>query len=89
MKWKLMILMTVLAFASAARGSFLLSKVYNHFMNPVLLGMLILVAAYTFTKKDFGTHTEKDHSLKEQFIYAAVISIVIDFYDGFIKYPTS
>ncbi len=83
-KWKLIMLMTLLAFVSAAAGSFLLSKVDNHFMKPILLGILILVAAYTYTKKNFGTHTEKDHSLKEQLIYAAIISIVIGFYDGFI-----
>ncbi|MBA2760948.1 MAG: TSUP family transporter [Segetibacter sp.] len=83
-KWRLMILMTLLAFTSAAAGSFLLSKVDNHFMKPILLTILTLVAAYTYVKKDFGTHTEKDHSFKEQLIYATCISIVIGFYDGFV-----
>jgi len=53
-------------------------------MKPILLTILTLVAAYTYVKKDFGTHTEKDHSFKEQLIYATCISIVIGFYDGFI-----
>jgi uncharacterized membrane protein YfcA len=83
-KWKRMILMTLLAFASAVAGSFLLSKVHNQFMKPILLVILVLVAAYTYTKKNFGTHEEKDHSQKEQIVYAAIISIIIGFYDGFI-----
>lgn len=83
-KWNLMIVMTMLAFTSAATGSYLLSKVNNHFMKPIILVILVAVVIYTYTKKDFGTHTEKDHSLKEQYIYSAIISIVIGFYDGFI-----
>jgi uncharacterized membrane protein YfcA len=83
-KWKLMTLMTLLSFASAAGGSFLLSRVNNVFMKPILLVILILVATYTYTKKNFGSHEEKDHSFTEQLIYSIVISIIIGFYDGFI-----
>jgi uncharacterized membrane protein YfcA len=82
--WKLISFMTVLAFASAACGSFLLSRVSNHFMKPILLVILVLVAAYTYTKKDFGTHEEKDHSVKQQFVSCAFVSLIIGFYDGFI-----
>jgi uncharacterized membrane protein YfcA len=83
-KWKLMAVMTVLAFCSAVGGSFLLSRANNYFMKPVLLVILIAVAAYTYTKKNFGTHTEKDHSFNQQMIYSIVASIVLGFYDGFI-----
>jgi hypothetical protein len=83
-KWNLMIVMTLIAFTSAATGSYLLSKVDNHFMKPIILAILVVVAAYTYSKKDFGTNTEKDHSTKEQYIYSAIIAVVIGFYDGFI-----
>jgi uncharacterized membrane protein YfcA len=52
-KWKLMAVMTLLAFCSAAAGSFLLSRADNYFMKPVLLVILIVVAIYTYSKKNF------------------------------------
>ncbi len=84
MNWKLLGLMMVLAVASAFTGSHLLTLVHNNFMKPVLLIVLCFVALYTYTKKDFGQHTEKNHSAKRQTIYAIAISMVIGFYDGFI-----
>lgn len=83
-KWRLMAIMTLLAFGSAMAGSYMLSKVNNYFMKPVLLVILVLVALYTYSKKNFGTHTEKDHSFTEQLWYSIVTSIIIGFYDGFI-----
>ncbi|MDB5246160.1 MAG: sulfite exporter TauE/SafE family protein [Segetibacter sp.] len=83
-KWKLMAVMTVLAFTSAVTGSLLLSKVNNYFMKPLLLVILVFVAIYTYTKKNFGTHTEKAHSFNRQLVYSIIASIVLGFYDGFI-----
>jgi uncharacterized membrane protein YfcA len=83
-KWKLMAVMTLLAFCSAVAGSFLLSRADNYFMKPVLLVILIVVAIYTYSKKNFGTHVEKDHSFKQQMTYSIIASIVLGFYDGFI-----
>ncbi|WP_207493530.1 TSUP family transporter [Aridibaculum aurantiacum] len=83
-KWKLMALMSIIAFTAAYLGSTLLSKVHNDFMKPVLLVILIVVAVYTYSKKNFGTHTEKDHSFMEQIWFSVLIAVVIGFYDGFI-----
>lgn len=83
-KWRLMSVMAVLAFCAAYAGSTLLAKVDNDFMKPLLLGILIVVAIYTYTKKNFGTHTEKDHSFTEQVWFSVGIALVIGFYDGFI-----
>jgi uncharacterized membrane protein YfcA len=84
MNWKLLGLMMVLAMLSAFIGSQLLTLVKNDFMKPLLLVVLSFVAIYTYSKKNFGHHKEKDHSSKTQIIYAVLISIVIGFYDGFI-----
>ena len=83
-EWKLITVMAILAFSAAIAGSFVLSKANNYFMKPVLLVILILVALYTYRKKNFGTHTEKNHSYSQQLLYAAVTSVIIGFYDGFI-----
>ncbi len=84
MNWKLLGIMAAISCTAAFGGSFLLSQVHNNFMKPLLLVILIAVAFYTYSKKHFGTHTERDHSQKEQIIYGILISIVIGFYDGFI-----
>ncbi len=84
MNWKLLALMMLLAVASAFTGSQLLTMMHNDFMKPILLVVLSFVAIYTYTKKNFGQHIEKDHSSKKQIFYAIIISIVMGFYDGFI-----
>lgn len=83
-KWKLVVLMIVAAFLSAMAGSYCLTKVNNYFMKPLLLAILVLVAIYTYSKKNFGIHTEKDHSPNEQLFYSLGTSVVLGFYDGFI-----
>ena len=84
MNWKLLSIMAIVAFASAFLGSNLLTKVHNDFMKPILLVVLTLIAIYTFTKKDFGIHQAKEHTVKRQLLLAVSISICIGFYDGFI-----
>ena len=84
MNWKLLSIMAIVAFASAFFGSNLLTKVHNDFMKPLLLVVLTLIAIYTFTKKDFGIHQAKEHTVKRQLLLAVSISICIGFYDGFI-----
>ena len=84
MNWKLLSIMALVAFVSAFLGSNLLTKVHNDFMKPLLLVVLTLIAIYTFTKKDFGIHQAKGHSVKRQLLLAVSMSICIGFYDGFI-----
>jgi len=76
--------MTGIAFMAAFGGSKLLTMVSNDFMKPLLLVVLIVVAIYTFLNKNFGKHTAKSHTVKKEWLYAALISLVIGFYDGFI-----
>lgn len=82
--WKLLVLMGSIAFGAAFFGSYLLTKVSNDFMKPLLLVVLIGIAFYTFAKKDFGHHQEKDFSQKKQLFLAVIIALIIGFYDGFI-----
>ena len=84
LNWKLLSIMAIVAFASAFLGSHLLTKVHNDFMKPILLVVLTLIAIYTFTKKDFGIHQAKEHTVKRQLLLAVSMSICIGFYDGFI-----
>jgi uncharacterized membrane protein YfcA len=76
--------MCTIAFFSSFAGSELLSVVSNHYMKPVLLAILVIVAIYTYTKKDFGQHEAKDHPAQKELWFAVAISLTIGFYDGFI-----
>jgi uncharacterized protein len=80
----LTVIMCTIAFFASFAGSQLLSVVSNAFMKPVLLIVLVGVAIYTYTKKDFGQHELKEHTRKQQVFYAVAISLIIGFYDGFI-----
>lgn len=84
MNWRLLLIMMVLAVPSAFAGSTLLTYVSNDFMKPLLLVVLSLLVIYTYAKKNFGQHTDKSHSPKQQILYAVLISFFIGFYDGFI-----
>jgi uncharacterized protein len=82
--WKLVTLICTIAFFASFAGSQLLTVVSNQFMKPVLLVVLIGVAIYTFSKKNFGQKQDKTISQKTEWVRAVLISLVIGFYDGFI-----
>lgn len=78
-----LLLFSILAFSSSYIGSFCLTKVSNHFMKPVIFIVLVLVAIYTFSKKDFG-QKNKDNSKVFSTTTGIYICIALGFYDGFI-----
>lgn len=82
--WQLLSIMMVIAMAASFGGSQLLTVVSNSFMKPLLLVVLVFVATYTYSKKNFGNQIVKQHSSKQQLWYGLAISVVIGFYDGFI-----
>jgi uncharacterized membrane protein YfcA len=84
LNYPLLAVMTAIAFCAAYAGSALLNAVSNSFMKPFLLIVLILVAIYTYSNKNFGIHTDKNHDSRQQWQYSIIISLVIGFYDGFI-----
>ncbi len=84
LRWKLLGIMCSIAMVAAYAGSKTVSLVSNSFMKPVIFGVLIVVAIYTYSKKDFGKAHLKNHSHKKEWLYAGMFSMVLGFYDGFI-----
>ncbi len=82
--WQLLSIMMLVAMVASFSGSQLLTVVSNSFMKPLLLVVLVFVAIYTYSKKNFGNQIVKQHSSKQQLWYGLAISVVIGFYDGFI-----
>ncbi|WP_462250221.1 sulfite exporter TauE/SafE family protein [Ferruginibacter sp.] len=82
--WKLLLMMCSIALAAAYAGSKTVAVVSNTFMKPILFVVLILVAIYTYTKKDFGQSVKTSLTKNNKIIYCLLFAIVIGFYDGFI-----
>ena len=78
-----LILFTSIAFAAAFTGSFCLTLVSNQFMKPVIFFVLVVIAIYTYTKKDLGLAGKQIEKIFPWYKGAA-ICLIIGFYDGFI-----
>jgi len=67
--------------------SFIGAKLVSHFnkdyLKVVILTMLIVVAIYTFIKKDFGLIHLPKLNKNERLIYGIAVGSVLGFYDGF------
>lgn len=77
------LLFTTIAFTASFTGSYCLTKMSNHFMKPVILIVLVVIAIYTFTKKDFGQNSQ-NKELAFPWYKGALICLALGFYDGFI-----
>lgn len=84
LQWKLLALMCSIALVAAYAGSKTVSLVSNAFMKPVIFGMLIIVAIYTYAKKDFGIASLKKQTSGNVWFYGGLFAMVVGFYDGFI-----
>jgi uncharacterized membrane protein YfcA len=83
-QWKMLAIMSSIAFAAAFAGSVCVSLVSNQFMKPIIFCILIAVAIYTYTKKDFGNAAVKTITAKKELLYTSFFALIIGFYDGFI-----
>lgn len=82
LQWKLLIIIATCALVSSFAGAACLSMIPQSVLRPFVLVMLIVIAIYTFMKKDFGqVHTQLEMSTKV-LILAAIGSLIIGFYDG-------
>ena len=77
------LLFTSIAFIASFSGSLLLTRMSSQFMKPVIFFVLVVIAIYTYTKKDLGLSS----MVKEAnfpWYKGAAICLLIGFYDGFI-----
>lgn len=71
------------AFIFSFIGARTVSIINPAIMRPLVLVLLIIVAIYTFFKKDFGSQHAPIQGTK-QTIYATLIGAALGFYDGFL-----
>ena len=75
---------TVAAFLASLSGAYLVSRINNEHIKPIILVVLIAVALYTYFNKQFGVQQQRNQTVKRQVLLAAVFGLIIGFYDGLI-----
>jgi hypothetical protein len=83
-QWRLVGFIALAAFAAAMYGSYLVSTISNATFKPIILVALVIVAIYTYSKKNFGQHEEKNLPFSMALARGVISGLVIGFYDGFI-----
>lgn len=83
-EWKLILWIAVVAFVSAMAGSWMVSQLSNQTFKPIILAALVAVAVYTYSKKNFGQHEEKQLPFYSALARGIACGLLIGFYDGFI-----
>lgn len=84
LNWRLLLSIAAVAFLGAFSGAYCVSLLRNDLIKPVILVVLIGVAIYTYPRKNFGLHQEKDLSVNQQLFIGLVSGVLIGFYDGLI-----
>jgi len=72
------------AFIGAGLGAWCITIVDESFIKPFILIVLVLIAIYSFFKKDFGILKTKNIKEKKQVLIGSIFGFVIGFYDGLI-----
>jgi uncharacterized membrane protein YfcA len=81
--YKLLITISICAGLASFLGAKVVSFINVNTLKPIILVVLILIAIYTFLKKDLGAVQTKNLSFDKQLIYGSLIGIMVGFYDGF------
>ena len=71
------------AFSFSFLGAKAISYLDKEIVKPLILVLLLLVAIYTFIKKDFGIHHLPRLTKNKTIIYSLLMGAVLGFYDGF------
>ena len=79
----LLFIIAAFAFTASFAGAKTVSLIHPNTLKPVILLLLILIAVYTFLKKDLGAVQTKTYTLRRQLFFGALIGTVVGFYDGF------
>lgn len=81
--FKVLGLTALCALISAYLGAQTISLLDSNLLKPLILVILILIAVYTFLKKDFGNAEARDIPEQKMLIYGGLIGFIVGFYDGF------
>jgi uncharacterized membrane protein YfcA len=81
--FKLLAATSISAAIASYSGAKILSHIHSNTLKPVILVVLIVIAIYTFFKKDLGSVATKELTLNKQLLYGMLLGFAVGFYDGF------
>ena len=82
LQWKLLAVIAVTACISSFGGAACVALIPQSFLIPFVLFMLIVIAIYTFTKKQFGQVHIQQEVTNKILLLAGLGGLLIGFYDG-------
>lgn len=83
LRWGLIIPSAIAAFVFAFLGAITLSFIPPTYLRKVLPFVLLLIALYTFSKKDLGSQHERRWNDRQELFLGVGFGALIGFYDGF------
>lgn len=81
--YKLLLVVAACAGIASFLGAKAVSTIDVKTLKPLILIILILIAIYTFIKKDLGAVQTKNLGFNKQLIYGSILGTIVGFYDGF------
>lgn len=81
--YRLLFVIALSCFISSYLGAKIVSHIDSTLLKPLILVILIVIAIYTFLKKNLGLVETKNLPLNKQMLYGSGIGLVVGFYDGF------
>jgi uncharacterized protein len=83
MPWRATLPAAAAAFVFSYAGAAAVAWLPREALRPLILALLVLAAAYTFWRKDFGALHRPIHAGRREFVFALLLGAAIGFYDGF------
>lgn len=83
MNWRLVLRLFPLTLVGAVGGTLAVRHLPSDFLKPLVVVMLLLVAAYTFVKKSWGQRSTYNGLSSKSAVLMALAALGLGFYDGF------
>jgi len=82
-QWKAILPAIITALVFSFLGARIVSLLNRELLKPIMLGLLVAVAGYTFLKKNFGMHHLPRLNHVKTIFYSLLTGAALGFYDGF------
>ena len=81
--YRLLLYISIVTLIFSYAGASVVSYLNSEQLKPVILLILIVMAIYTFIKKDLGQLKSNELSEKQKLLYGLLLGAFVGFYDGF------